>query len=427
MPAAGYVTAVQPVSGCRRLPGGFREKPMLKQCLAAVLLCGVAAHALAASVALRGTAGNGSAALTWTIANGSINAQEVYRDTDSDPAGRVRIASLATTVRSYTDATVNPGRTYWYWIKVRQSTDNVSVDSNSVAITPSGGSSFHELTGNLGTHDPTIAEENGLWYEFQTGPGIYRKISRNGGYHWEPLPSVLSPGLPWWRTYVPTHDGIDVWAPDVKHYNGRVWMYYAISTFGSKTSLIGLLSADSLAADNWRDEGLVIRTTSASNFNAIDPDLVLDANGNPWLSLGSFNSGIKLTKLGSNMKPTGTLFSIANRSGGIEAPTIILRNGYYYLFVSVGFCCRGVDSTYQIRYGRATSITGPYLDKSGVDMLQGGGTLLDAGNTRWIGPGGQDIQGTSIIARHAYDSTDNGAPKLLINTLSWDSQGWPKY
>lgn len=97
------------------------------------------------------------------------------------------------------------------------------------------------------------------------------------------------------------------------------------------------------------------------------------------------------------------------------------------LFVSVGFCCRGVDSTYQIRYGRATSITGPYLDKSGVDMLQGGGSLLDAGNQRWIGPGGQDIQGTSVIARHAYEATDNGAPKSLINTLNWDAQGWPTY
>jgi arabinan endo-1,5-alpha-L-arabinosidase len=171
----------------------------------------------------------------------------------------------------------------------------------------------------------------------------------------------------------------------------------------------------------------VIRTTDANNYNAIDPDLVLDANGNPWLSFGSFNSGIKLTKLGSNMKPTGALYSIANRSGGIEAPVIVLRNGYYYLFVSVGFCCRGVDSTYQIRYGRSTSITGPYLDKSGIDMLQGGGTLLDSGNQRWIGPGGQDIQGTGIIARHAYDATDNGAPKLLINTLNWDAQGWPRY
>jgi arabinan endo-1,5-alpha-L-arabinosidase len=159
--------------------------------------------------------------------------------------------------------------------------------------------------------------------------------------------------------------------------------------------------------------------------------LIIDASGNPWLAFGSWNSGIKLTRLGSNMKPTGTLYSIAARDGGIEAPNIVYRDGYYYLFVSVGLCCQGVNSTYQIRYGRSRSITGPYLDKSGADLRQGGGSLLDGGNTRWRGPGGedahQDASGNWVIARHAYDATENGASKLLINDLRWDAQGWPTY
>lgn len=397
----------------------------------AALLVFFASNAFAATVTLNATAGNASASLTWSVANGSVSAQEVYRDTDSNPTGRVRIATLSGTARSFTATGLTNGTTYYFWIKARQSTDGLWINSNAAAVTPTAGtstSSFWPLTGNLGTHDPTIAEENGIWYEFQTGPGIYRKVSYNGGLHWEPLPSVLPNGLSWWRTYVPNQQGIDVWAPEVRHYNGRVWMYYAVSTFGSKVSLIGLLSASSLAADNWLDHGLVIRTTSSSNYNAIDPDLVIDASGNPWLALGSWNTGIKLTRLDpSTMKPTGTLYSIASRSGGIEAPTIIYRNGYYYLFVSVGLCCQGVNSTYQIRYGRSRTITGPYLDKSGVSMMNGGGSLLDGGNSRWIGPGGQDIFGTSVIARHAYDATDNGAPKLLINTLNWDSAGWPRY
>jgi hypothetical protein len=301
----------------------FMEKRMLKQWLTAILLCGVAGQVLAATVALRGTAGNASAALSWTVANGTINAQEVYRDTDADPNG-VRASPR--------------------W------------PPGSAAI-PTPASIPDERTGIGSTY------------------GRARTTPRS-------IP------IPW---------------PSRR------------------------TAAPSLVADNWRDEGLVIRTATASNFNAIDPDLVLDGHGNPWLSLGSFNSGIKLTRLGSNMKPTGTLYSLANRNGGIEAPTIVLHNGYYYLFVSVGLCSRGVDITYQTRYGRSASITGPYLDKAGVDMMQGGGTLLDAGNQRWIGPGGQDIHGSSVIARHAYDATDNGAPKLLINTLDWDAQGWPKY
>ena len=397
--------------------------------IAALLAVSFSAHA--ATVSLTATPGAGSANLTWTVSNGSVNSQEVYRDTDSNPSGRVRVATISGSARNYAVSGLTNGVTYYFWIKARQSTDGVWVNSNAASATPSagsGGNTYHwPLTGNLGTHDPTLINENGTWWQFQTGVGIYGKVSRNGGTQWDPLPSVLPNGLSWWRTYVPNQSGNDVWAPDVKVYNGRTYMYYSVSTFGSKVSLIGLISASSIAAGDWRDDGLVIRTTASNDYNAIDPDLVLDANGAPWLSFGSWNTGIKLTRLGSNMKPTGSLYSIASRSGGIEAPAIVLRNGYYYLFVSVGTCCQGVNSTYQIRYGRSTSITGPYVDKSGVNMMSGGGSLLDSGNERWRGPGGQDVAGTSVIVRHAYDAQDNGNAKLLISNLNWDSDGWPRY
>ncbi|MBL4827561.1 MAG: family 43 glycosylhydrolase [Spongiibacteraceae bacterium] len=290
------------------------------------------------------------------------------------------------------------------------------------------GAAYHWPTsGDVGTHDPTMMEENGTYYEFQTGAGIYRKVSYDG-QAWLPLGSVLPNGLSWWSNYVPGQVGIDVWAPDVKAYNGRVYLYYSISTFGSRQSAIGLLSASSLAADDWRDDGMVTYTTSSSSYNAIDPDLVLDKDGSPWMVFGSWSSGIKLTRLnGSTMKPTGSLYSLASRSGGIEAPSITYRNGYYYLFVSTGVCCAGVNSTYQIQYGRSTQITGPYLDKNGVDMMSSGGSLLDGGNAVWVGPGGQDIVGNHTVVRHAYDATDNGAAKLLISKLNWDANGWPRY
>jgi arabinan endo-1,5-alpha-L-arabinosidase len=396
---------------------------------AALLAVSFSAHA--ATVSLTASPGGGSANLTWTVSNGGVNSQEVYRDTDSNPSGRVRVATLNGSARNYAVTGLTNGVTYYFWVKARQSSDNVWVNSNVASATPtagSGGNTYHwPLTGNLGTHDPTLINENGTWWQFQTGVGIYGKVSRNGGLQWDPLPSVLPNGLSWWRTYVPNQSGNDVWAPDVKVYNGRTYLYYSVSTFGSKVSLIGLLSASSIATGDWRDDGLVIRTTESNDYNAIDPDLVIDANGAPWLSFGSWNTGIKLTRLGSNMKPTGSLYSIASRSGGIEAPAIVLRNGYYYLFVSVGTCCQGVNSTYQIRYGRSTSITGPYVDKSGVSMMNGGGSLLDGGNDRWRGPGGQDIAGTSVIVRHAYDAQDNGNAKLLISNLNWDGDGWPRY
>jgi hypothetical protein len=62
-----------------------------------------------------------------------------------------------------------------------------------------------------------------------------------------------------------------------------------------------------------------------------------------------------------------------------------------------------------------------------TNMTSGGGSLLDGGSARWVGPGGQDIEGTGVIARHAYDAQDNGNAKLLISDLRWDSSGWPMY
>lgn len=292
---------------------------------------------------------------------------------------------------------------------------------------------LYDLTGNLGTHDPTFIQEGDTWYEFQTGVGIYGKVSGNG-LAWDPVPSVLPAALAWWADYVPNHTGNDVWAPDASTYAGRAWLYYSVSTFGSPISAIGLLSADSFATANWQDEGLVINSTQADNFNAIDPNLTLDANGDPWMVFGSWWSGIKLTQLDSDetsatyMKPIGTLFSVAAREGGIEGPTIIYRDNYYYLFISVGICCQGVNSTYRILYGRSADITGPYLDKDGVDLMATGGTVLEDGDDRWIGPGGQDIatvDGIDIITFHAYDARANGNATLQMATLNWDQDGWP--
>ena len=109
----------------------------------------------------------------------------------------------------------------------------------------------------------------------------------------------------------------------------------------------------------------------------------------------------------------------------LEAPSIVKHNNYYYLFMAWDFCCRGTSSTYNTRVGRATSITGPYLDKSGKRLDQGGGTLLLGNSGNQIGPGGADIvDGTSNLAYHYYDAGDGGRWKLGVKALSWVSD-WP--
>ncbi|UUA71722.1 polysaccharide lyase [Cellvibrio sp. QJXJ] len=86
------------------------------------------------STSVSGTSVN----LSWSTSNLTTASQEVYRDTDSDPAGRVRIATLTSAARSYTDSTASAG-TYYYWIK--NTTNGVVTNSNAASVTIGGTSS----------------------------------------------------------------------------------------------------------------------------------------------------------------------------------------------------------------------------------------------------------------------------------------------
>src|SRR5207244_9251668 len=109
-------------------------------------------------------------------------------------------------------------------------------------------------------------------------------------------------------------------------------------------------------------------------------------------------------------------------------PYLLKHGDYYYLFVNWDYCCRGVNSTYNIRVGRSKNVTGPYLDRNGTDLRQGGGTLFLAAAGPEIGPGHAGVyagDGTSWFSYHYYDAADNGRPKLGLRTLTWDAAGWP--
>jgi arabinan endo-1,5-alpha-L-arabinosidase len=147
------------------------------------------------------------------------------------------------------------------------------------------------------------------------------------------------------------------------------------------------------------------------------------------MAFGSFWSGIHMIRLDENGERSGTeLVALASRGGGaIEAPFIVRRCGYYYLFVSFDACCRGADSTYNIRVGRSEALTGPYVARDGAAMLTGGGTLVLAASGPWVGPGHNAvlIDGTRAYnVYHAY-AAENGASQLRISELVWDAEGWP--
>ncbi|PWF64137.1 arabinan endo-1,5-alpha-L-arabinosidase [Shewanella sp. BC20] len=295
-------------------------------------------------------------------------------------------------------------------------------------------------------HDPVMAKEAGQYYLFSTGPGITYYSSKDK-IHWELAGRVFETEPSWAKGVAPEFNG-HLWAPDIIEHNGLFYLYYSVSAFGKNTSAIGVTVNKTLDKNSkdyqWTDKGIVIQSVpNRDAWNAIDPNIIVDEQGTPWMSFGSFWQGLKLVKLNPDFisiaKPEEwhTLAKLERPAllgetepgpAEIEAPFIYKKDDYYYLFVSYGLCCRGDDSTYHLAVGRAKTVTGPYLDKEGKDMAQGGGSVLLHGTKAWPGLGHNSVyafDGKDYLVFHAYESADNGLQKLKMAALSW-RQGWPE-
>jgi arabinan endo-1,5-alpha-L-arabinosidase len=293
------------------------------------------------------------------------------------------------------------------------------------------------LSGSLGAHDPALwAGCTGQpWFVYATGdirfsdgaPPILR--STNGGQTWQHAGYMWNTKPAWTRQQIPGVENL--WAPEI-HYDAAqrlYYVYYSVSTFGSQRSAIGVATSPTLdpAAPGygWTDRGAVIQSYEGSAYNAIDPNIVVDASGRHWMVFGSWWQGIHIIELDwpSGKPKAGAIpIRLATKSGGIEGPSMMYRNGYYYLFTSIGTCCAGANSTYKITVGRSTSPTGPFVDASGVDMRNGGGTVVLGAYGANVAAGGQSLH-RGFMAYHAYGS--NGGFALDIEQIQWNSAGWP--
>lgn len=297
------------------------------------------------------------------------------------------------------------------------------------------------LTGQTGIHDPsTIIKDGSKYYVFATGQGITVKSSTNLT-HWQNAPRVFGTAPAWTQQEVPANQG-HLWAPDILKYGDEYRLYYSISSFGSQDSAIGLatnVTLDSTSSNyQWVDRGLVFDSEVGSPYNAIDPHVFHDdTTGKMWMTFGSFWNGIYITELdASSGKPFSSTPSAVNIArnpvrppNAIEAPFLHKRDGYYYLFVNWGNCCQGVDSTYEIRVGRSTSPTGPFLTRGrGPTMVNGGGEFFLGTEGNFISPGHISIYseaGVDYFGYHYYDGNANGASRYNIEELAWTMDGWP--
>ncbi len=305
--------------------------------------------------------------------------------------------------------------------------------------------------GKFGAHDPVLIQQGDCFYLFSTGQGVSVASSRDLK-NWKRDEPVFASAPVWATKAVPSFTG-HIWAPDISYYKGRYHLYYSVSAFGKNTSCIGVASNKTLDPKDpefeWVDHGLLIQSFPGTNWNAIDPNFICDEQGQPYLSFGSFWGGLKLVKLSENGLKTNddltALPTIASRRGpadivnvdmpqgiaenAIEAPFIFKRkDGYYYLFASIDYCCKGAASTYKMIVGRSKQLQGPYLDDQGIDMAQSGGKLLLEGNKNWQGVGHNAVlrvDNQDYLIFHGYDATDAGKAKLLIEEINWGKNDWP--
>jgi arabinan endo-1,5-alpha-L-arabinosidase len=234
--------------------------------------------------------------------------------------------------------------------------------------------------------------------------------------------------------------GGDFWAPDIIKVKDKYFVFLSTSSFGVNNSAIGVISSPTLnpadPAYKWTDGGLIVKSDTLDDFNCIDPAALCDTDGRLWLCFGSFWGGIRLIELnpdtGRRIAPNSPMYHIAHFDS-IEASYIYKHDNYYYLFVNWGMCCRGANSTYNMRIGRSESITGPYLDKEGKDIATGGGTsFMNIVEGPLVGFGHAGIIQVGdkyFISSHVESNASGAAPEnagtLSIRPLTWDAQGWP--
>jgi len=300
-----------------------------------------------------------------------------------------------------------------------------------------------------GTHQTLASSTDGKTFKLYTGC----TSAQMGGY--APNCPPIGPDFASWaglQTPKAWNNGAntDIWAPSLMVVNGVYYQYYSIPYLPSTgaEAVIGVATSTSPQGP-WTDKGFVTKSWNSSTTappagfkattdNAIDPAPFVDADGNWWMVWGSWTDGTHLMQLdpGTGLQSTTNtaVTTVAQRgspSAGEEGPFIYYYNGYYYYFAPINVCCNGTSSTYRTIVGRSTSVTGPYVDRGGVKLTDGGGTILLSTHGNIIGPGGGSVftdtgnNNTPTFVYHYYDGNANGRPTLGISTLGFTADGWP--
>ena len=277
--------------------------------------------------------------------------------------------------------------------------------------------------------DPTVLSFKGKFYLYPTCNGTNMPVYESSNLvNWQRKGHVFGDKTP---KLLP--DGGSLWAPDVIEYKGKILMAYSVSKMGELINNgIGIAIADNPLGP-FADTGMLLTSQKIGVKNSIDPSFYIKGR-DIYLLWGSFN-GIYITVLETkDLNHISVKYPVKKiqLAGNIFEGTHIYKHGkYFYLFASIGKCCAGLKSTYQVVVGRSKKLMGPYVNKSGGYMLDNAYTSLIKGTKYFIGPGHgssilTDKEGKTWYVYHSYVENDIAKGRqVMLQEIKWDKEGWP--
>ncbi|SRR5690606_14119608 len=241
--------------------------------------------------------------------------------------------------------------------------------------------------------------------------------------NWELVGEVFSnTNLPDWTSKTNIH----LWAPDLVKHEGKYYVYYSANVNDSEIEMaIGVAVADSITGP-YVDKGEPIVT--GPRFTTIDPYIFKDDDGKRYMYWGSGHEPLKVQELSNDgMSLVGERKQVLRPDPRrdyetlIEAPWVMKRGEYYYLFYSGNH-----GKNYAAMVARSTSPFGPFEKYWEKDASKR--PIIEI-NERYYEPGHNSVvtdeAGQDWIVYHAYD---NNAPymnrMMMIDKLEW-IDNWP--
>lgn len=222
----------------------------------------------------------------------------------------------------------------------------------------------------VNTHDPSLVRrDDGTYFRFSTGGNVAVHTAPSIQGPWTYRGAALPDG-----SKIKKAGNQDLWAPDVSKVGDTYYLYYTVSVIDGHDSAIGVATSTTMDVGSWTDLGSTgVESVAGSRFNAIDGNLQ-SADGKLYLNFGSFWSDLFQIELTAS--PTTIAKAVAEAAHIAYVPTPpsaqeaafgYKYGNYYYLFFSVGSCCKydtdrpAAGKEYRIKACRSSSVSGPFV------------------------------------------------------------------